>query len=168
MHQNFYSWNLPDAKPNHDRMLTRAASVQAANIALLPVAYPNMVAAPVVTAEIALVMLSALFAGVGKVKNVDTETLLAACIGMFNPVTEIVGEATELWTPISKHPAVLALALSKVVNTAAFTSAAEFRAAIAPLCRAGGVAAGEIKINRADRTAPAIPANTRVGLELCS
>lgn len=42
-------------------------------------------------------------------------------------------------------PAVLALAVSKVINAAAFTSAAEFRAAIAALCRAGGVAAGEIE-----------------------
>jgi hypothetical protein len=125
--QRYY---LPNAKFNHGRMLSRAALVNAARTALFPVAYPNMVAAPMITAETAVTMLSLLFRGVGKVKNVETNAVIAACVAMFDPRSDIIGEATGLWTPVSSHPAVLAMAVRKLIYNSVFTSAAELRTAM--------------------------------------
>ncbi|MBR0746189.1 hypothetical protein JQ582_19850 [Bradyrhizobium japonicum] len=121
---------LASAKFNHGRMLSRAAMVSAAHTELMPVVFPHMVATPVVTTEIAVMMLSTLFGSVGKAKTVETATLLGTCVEMFHPVADVIGEATGLWTPISKHPVVLALAVRKLINTSVFTSAAEFRQAM--------------------------------------
>ncbi|MCA1415292.1 hypothetical protein I6F30_29795 [Bradyrhizobium sp. NBAIM20] len=127
---NLHRANLPNAKLNHDRMLKRAVVVEAAHTALWSVAHPHMIATPVVTAQIAYTMLSVLLRSVGKVKNVETEALLASCIEMFDPVSDVVGKATGLWSSISKHPVILALAVRKLINTTAFTSAAELRSAM--------------------------------------
>ncbi|MEY9183136.1 hypothetical protein ABIG06_004717 [Bradyrhizobium sp. USDA 326] len=122
--------NLADAKVNHARMLRRAAAVNAAHTALWTVAHPHMVATPVVTVHIAHMMLSVLLRSVGKVKNVETEALLAECIGMFDPTSDVVGKATGMWVPISKHPVILALAVRKLIYGSVFTSAEEFRKAM--------------------------------------
>lgn len=117
---------LPDAKFNHDRMLSRAALVSATHATLVPIAYPQIVATPTITAEIALTMLTVLFGSVGKAKGGDAKILLEACIDMFGSSDQI-GEATKLWRPVSTHPVILALAVRRLINTAVFTSAAELR-----------------------------------------
>jgi hypothetical protein len=83
-----------------------------------------------VTPEMAFVMLSALFGAVGKVKNVETATLIAECIQMFAPGADDVGESLGLWRPISRHPLILAIAARKLTYNSVFTSAAELRAAM--------------------------------------
>ncbi|MBR0695138.1 hypothetical protein [Bradyrhizobium lablabi] len=112
-------------------MLPRAVIVNAAHAALWPVAHPHMVATPVVTVQTAFLMLTVLLRSVGKVKNVETDALLAQCIEMFNPDSDVAGQATGMWTPISKHPVILALAIKKLIYKSVFTSAAEFREAMA-------------------------------------
>jgi hypothetical protein len=125
-----HRYYLPDAKFNHGRMLSRAALVSRTHTALLPVVYPHIVATPTITAETALAMLTVLFRGVGKAKNVETNTLIANCVAMFDPRSDIIGEATGLWTPVSSHPVILALAVKKLLYNSVFTSAAELRTAM--------------------------------------
>lgn len=122
--------NLSAAQFNHARMLSRAALVRATNVALWKVAYPHMVATPTLSAGTALAMVSVLFRGVGKPKNVETAALISACVDTFAPASDAIGKATGLWKPVSIHPVVLALAVRQLVNTAVFTSIAELRTAM--------------------------------------
>jgi hypothetical protein len=126
---NLHRGYLPSAKFNHGEMLSRAALVKAANFALVPVAYPQAFATPIITPEIALTMLTVLFGAVGKAKGGDAKILLEACIDMFGDADQI-GAATGLWTPVSTHPVILALAVRQLINTAVFTSVAELRTAM--------------------------------------
>ena len=76
-------------------------------------------------------MLSTLFAALGKKKKDDEgATLLLACADMFSPLNEVVGDVTDLWEPISRHPLILALAIKKIIADSVFTSAAELRKAM--------------------------------------
>ncbi|WP_409191042.1 hypothetical protein [Bradyrhizobium sp. RDM4] len=120
---------LPAAAFNHARMLSRAAQVSATHAALLPVAYPHIVATPIITDEIALTMLTVLFGAVGKAKGGDAQILLEACIDMFGS-SDAIGAFTRLWRPVSTHPVILALAVRQLINTAVFTSVAELRDAM--------------------------------------
>jgi hypothetical protein len=57
--------------------------------------------------------------------------LLASCADLFDPVNEIIGGTTGLWNRVSRHPAVLALAIKTLVRTSVFTpSPAELLAAL--------------------------------------
>ena len=49
---------------------------------------------------------------------------------MFSPLNEVVGDVTDLWEPISRHPLILALAIKKIIADSVFTSAAELRKAM--------------------------------------
>ncbi len=120
---------LPNATFNHARMLKRVAEVEATHTALLPVVYPNIVRSAAINGPEAITMLAVLFGALGK-KSTDNETLMRACIAMFDPITDEIGAATGLWTPVSHHPFVLAMAISKLVFNSVFTSVAELRAAM--------------------------------------
>ncbi|WP_354130425.1 MULTISPECIES: hypothetical protein [unclassified Bradyrhizobium] len=128
--EGLHRYDLPAAKANHAKMLQRAALVRQAHVALLAVAYPHIVRTPTITPEIALAMVSVLFRGVGRAKGVEANALIASCVAMFNPHCDIVGGATELWTPVSSHPVVLALAVQKLQFNTVFTSTAELRSAM--------------------------------------
>ncbi|MDE5461152.1 hypothetical protein [Bradyrhizobium sp. CSS354] len=125
-----HRYDLPAAKANHAKMLQRAALVRQAHVALLAVAYPHIVRTPTITPEIALAMVGVLFRGVGRAKGVEANALTASCVAMFDPRSDLVGAATELWTPVSTHPVVLALAVQKLQFNTIFTSTAELRTAM--------------------------------------
>jgi hypothetical protein len=100
----------------------------------------------------ALAMLNVLFAAIGKRKN-DEESmiLLAAAADMFNPVNDVLASAGLLdpvidgsdefksVKPINRHPAILAIAIKKLIATAKFTSCAELREAMADVQHVVGV-----------------------------
>jgi hypothetical protein len=111
-------------------MLPRAALVSATRKALFPVVHPNMIAAPTINRAIAVQMLTVLFGSVGKAKGTEGETLLDACLQMFAPGADAVGETTGLWRPVSRHPLILALAVRTLINNAVFTSSKELRDAM--------------------------------------
>jgi hypothetical protein len=122
--------SLADAKFNHAKMLKRASLVRATHSALLPVAYPNIVAAPTITRVDAIMMLAVLFGTLGK-KGPDNETLIRECVDMLTPDSDVIGEATGLWRPINNHhPVVVALAIRKLVYGSIFTSVDELRTAL--------------------------------------
>jgi hypothetical protein len=64
-------------------------------------------------------MLSALFAPLGK--KGDNAARLEACVDMFAPGIDEIGEATGLWLPIPKSPVILALAVKRLIHNAIFT-----------------------------------------------
>ena len=116
--------NLPAARFNHARMLSRVAVVREVHLGLFGMFIPP---APTTTRGDAIDMLSALFGATAKAKA-ESKTLLAACVSMFAPSADSVALATGLWQPISRHPVVVAIAIQKLINTAVFTpTPAEFR-----------------------------------------
>jgi hypothetical protein len=119
--------NLPAARFNHARMLSRVAVVREVHLGLFGMFIPP---APTTTRGDAIDMLSALFGATAKAKA-ESKTLLAACVSMFAPGADSVALATGLWQPISRHPVVVAIAIQELINTAVFTpTPAEFRAAM--------------------------------------
>jgi hypothetical protein len=120
-------WQLSSAKSNHERMLPRAGLVRAARAALWRILLPPT---QTITRIDAIMMLMVLFGTLGKKKDADTTTLLAACVEMLDPDSDSIGEATGLWRPVSPHPVVVALAIKRLINTAVFTSPSELRDAM--------------------------------------
>jgi hypothetical protein len=74
---------------------------------------------------LAIKMLSVLFGTMTKKRTDDSdenaELLLMACVDMFDPTSDIVGEASGMWTTVSKHPVVLALAIKSLIATQKWT-----------------------------------------------
>jgi hypothetical protein len=66
----------------------------------------------VITADQAAVMVQALFSAIGGNKKTrEDQGRLSACVAMFDPVVSIVGEATELWEEVPRHPVIVALGI---------------------------------------------------------
>jgi hypothetical protein len=56
---------------------------------------------------------------------------MAACVDMFDPMNDVFGDATGLWTSISKHPIVLALTIKELLANEKWSpSPSELRAAM--------------------------------------
>jgi hypothetical protein len=102
-------------------MLERVADADAAHEALSEVLSPSWRQEPITQAS-ALRMLSVLVGTLTKRKADDEHmaTKPAACADLFNPATRAVGDATGLWSSVSDHPAILALAVKRLIFTSIF------------------------------------------------
>jgi hypothetical protein len=66
----------------------------------------------VITADQAAVMVQALFSAIGGNKKTrEDQGRLSACVAMFDPTVSIIGEATELWDEVPRHPVIVALGI---------------------------------------------------------
>lgn len=110
---------LKQAKRVRTHLLRDLADVKAAHNSLFRVTF----ASEKVSYEIAVGMLSALYGALSKKKSDDENSgaLMEASADLFNPVTDVVGRASGLWKPVSKHPAILALAIKRLLATQVFT-----------------------------------------------
>ena len=115
---------LANARHNHRWMLPHAAKVRATVAALRPIISPHAIP---ISREIAIRMLVVLRP---LIRKDDAKAVLESCAAMFAPGVDIIGTATGLWKPISRHPVIVALALLKLKNEKVFASQAELRAAM--------------------------------------
>ena len=105
-------------------MLPSVAVVQAAYDELIEMTTTTRELRDPITQEMAVTMLSVLFGAFSKRKaDAENAIKLAACSSMFSPTTDIIGEATKLWKPLPKHPAVLWIAIKELIATQTFLPA---------------------------------------------
>jgi hypothetical protein len=106
---------VEDARTCWERMLPALAAVDEAHCALLatlgPVRFPLTHGQ---AAEMVAVLLGAL--AKKKTDASDAAIALAACCDLFNPINE----GLALWEPVSRHPAVLALAVKRLIASTVF------------------------------------------------
>jgi hypothetical protein len=162
---------LGGAEPLSDRYLDRARQVHASllpNVAVVDEAYTALckIIAPrhgeLISYGLAVKMLSMLFGALSKRKSDDADenarAVLAACAEMFDPISDSIGASTGFWKPLPKNPAVLALAVKKLLVAQIFTpSPCELRGAMREVHerinrRAGSLVEFLSLLNRADQT----------------
>lgn len=131
LQQGGFELDTPDrAKLVHRAMLPHVPAVSASHSALAEMTSSSPRFA--ITHGMASKMLALLFGALSKSKaDAENKARLTACVDMFNPVSDIIGEATRLWTPLPKHPAVLAIAVKQLIDARVFTPMPhELRAAV--------------------------------------
>jgi hypothetical protein len=149
---------LDRAREIHPRLLPHVAVADAAYTALCNITMPYRDSERI-NHVLAANMLSFLFAALRKTRGDDenASARLAACVGMFDPISDSVGENIGLWKSLPKHPAILALAVKKLIMLQKFDPMpCELREAMCEVYgrikrRAGDLAEFLSLLNRADR-----------------
>jgi hypothetical protein len=129
---------LADAKRVLTRLLPRVPEIEATHSVLFEITMFEMsLGVGGISQAVAIAMLGVLYGALKrKADRDDNATLLIAAADMFNPVTQSLGESTRLWKPVSRHPAVLALAIKKLLASQVFSpSPSEIREAMTDVRR---------------------------------
>jgi hypothetical protein len=100
---------LDQTKLAHEEMLPNVLSILFARLDLKYFTPINR--------DVAVQMLGTLIETFSK-RKAENVALLASCADLFNPVNDIIGRG--LWKPVSKNPAVLAMAIKYLTRTSKF------------------------------------------------